>query len=43
MVIAAFVCFILLIIGWFIAPSSTKAEAPKPTTKPIDMAATVTP
>jgi len=43
MVIAAFVCFFLLIIGWFIAPSSTKAEAQETTTQPTDMAATVTP
>ena len=42
MVIAAFVCFILLIVGWFIAPSSTK-QAPVSTAKPTDMAATVTP
>ncbi len=43
MVIAAFICFILLILGWFIAPSSTKAVALESTTKPTDMAAIITP
>jgi len=43
MVIAAFVCFLLLIVGWFIAPSSTKAQATESATKPTDMAGTVAP
>jgi hypothetical protein len=43
MVIAAFVCFILLIVGWFIAPSSTKQGASEATAKPTDLKATVTP
>ncbi len=42
MVIVAFICFILLILGWFVAPSSTKELAPESTTKPTDMTATVT-
>lgn len=43
MVIVAFICFVLLILGWFIAPSSTKEIAPVSTAKPTDMAAPVTP
>lgn len=41
MVIAAFICFFLLIIGWFIAPSSSREQASESATKPTDMTATV--
>lgn len=43
MVIAAFVCFFLLIGGWFMAPSSIKEQVAETPIKPTDMKVTVTP
>ena len=42
MVIAAFVCFLLLIVGWFAAPSSTKGPSAEPViAAPTELAVTV--
>lgn len=43
MVIAAFICFVLLIIGWFIAPSSSREMAPAAAVQPTDLAVSVAP
>lgn len=43
MVIAAFICFILLIIGWFMAPASGKVGVAESTVKATDLKVTVTP